>query len=305
MNAQSPGLLTVVQRHDYERLYAHGYRWVSFQHWYRGPRGSIDSGEWNLAQPRAAGMEAGVWACVYEGEVFFTVGKNAAERAVTLGASHLIMDVEYALNGTRPGGARPLIDGCRAGGWTGPVHLSTFGAPDKAPDGSFWDYGQDLDSFRQTGGIVMPQAYTNMHPPYNPGDSAAYYESKGVPRDRLNLTIWPNGSLPASEWVAELQAAGLGPAVSIFLPEQTTDGDFTTLEAITKAPVPQPDPPEVLMEKLNLANTGVNAALGHVEELFDAAGIPEPDGLDALKAYLLALGAKVNELVDAVNASRA
>jgi hypothetical protein len=62
-----------------------------------------------------------------------------------------------------------------------------------------------------------------------------------------------------------------------------------------------PTDPTGDMTKLNLKNTGINAVLDRLERLFDEHNIEEPDGIDALRKHLTALGTKINELVDALN----
>jgi hypothetical protein len=235
----TPGLLTCVQGSDYQRLKSRGYDWVSFQVWNRGSRVALDTGRpFDFASVRAAGLSPGVWGVVYEDEDknSHEVARQLATLAVASGAEHLMFDVEY------PTDAKPMISGARAGGWTGPIHLTTLGAPDERAKAQqpprFWDYGYDLQSFLATGGGIFPQAYSNQHDGYRPELTVAYYcEQLGVPRDRVNLMIWPDGNgLTAKQWVDQLKAAGLGRATSIFLAESTPEEYYAALAQITAGP---------------------------------------------------------------------
>ena len=232
MKISDPGLLSVVQAHDYGVYVGRGYKWISFQHWNRGARGPMDQpGDYSFTAARNAGLEAGVWGVLYEDEDAgrFSIARDMARRAVDLGASHLMFDIEYTTT------AQPVIDGAREGGWTKPIHLTCLGAPDKRDATTFWDYNYDLQSFLSTGGGIFPQAYANQHSGYAPKLTLDYYAGQlGVPRDRLNLMIWPNGQgLTGAQWVQLLLEAGLGKALSIFLAETTSSADYDALAQLT------------------------------------------------------------------------
>ena len=249
--AQSAGLLTCNQNHDRPALKGYGYDWQSYQVWNQGPRGPLDTGgDYRLSEDRAHGISPGVWGVVYEVGAFYSSGKGTAERAVALDADHLILDIEEVLKNTAPGGAEPAIRGCRDGGWSGPIHLTTYGAPSQNPEGGFWDYAMDLQSFLDTGGSILPQAYyapqrtpTGRDPGYAAELCVAYYcDQVGIPRENLNLMIWPNGDNPIQTEVAHLLSGGLGCQMSVFLTETTTPDRFTALQQVTSLP-PWGEPP--------------------------------------------------------------
>lgn len=194
-----------------------------------------------------------MWSVVYSRDEFTVAGHASAQIALELGADFLILDVEECLKNTEPGGARALIDGVQSAGWTKPVHVTTYGAPEQRPEGGYWDYALDLDSFLRTGGGVLPQAYyapqaspTGRSPGYAADHCVAYYcDQCGVPPERLNLMIWPDNTNPIQTEIGLLEAAGLGPAFSIFLTETTSAENLAALRVLTEsAPVEPPDLPE-------------------------------------------------------------
>lgn len=215
--------------------------------------------DFNLAEAAAAGLEPGVWGVTYAGNdgnnnprglSFFEQNRILGQQAVRLGAHFVMVDAEDCLKGTRvTRGAKTMVDGVRAGGWSGPVHLTTLGAPEN-PDVD--DYAFDLASFLDTGGGIFPQAYAYRHTSYFPKVTRRYFERVGVPASKLNLMIGLDGWMTGADYAPLLADAGLGPAFSIFMAELTTDAGLTALEPQTK-PVTAPDPVSVLAEMRRVA----------------------------------------------------
>ena len=251
-------LLTCTDDHgaeDFVSYKKHGYTAVWYQTWNAGGRAYSTA-----AACRTTGLEVGAWGVIYERDHFYADGKNLAESALALGAKHLMVDAEDCLKGTRSTrAAREIIRGVRDGGWSGPVHLTTLGAPTKRPDGIFWDHDFDLDSFLETGGGIFPQAYANQAASYAPKHCVDYFCGQlGVPRDRLNLMIWLDDKVSASEWMSLLEAADSGVAFSVFLAEFFSGyghpiGSFDELRPIeprpqTPEPEPEPEPAHAALD---------------------------------------------------------
>lgn len=240
-----PGLKTVSERdyaHCAQRRRA-GYEWVSFQ-----VQNDTSVRSYDLAPAKSAGLDAGCWGVSYDAANFHRDGKALAEQTLKVGGQHLIGDIEMAAKNTRATrGLRPYIDGVRAGGWTGPVHLNTMGPPAN-PEVN--DYQIDLESFLETGGGILTQAYANETDLFTPELAVAYWTRVGVPKDRLNLTIslmpaeadkqYPGRRYDGATYLQLLKDAGwTHRAISIFLDEGMTDEDETELKPIT-APLPPP-----------------------------------------------------------------
>jgi hypothetical protein len=260
----TPGLLTCNQRHDWALQKNRGYGILWHQHWNRGHRGPLDTGgDYDFTNCRAIGQEPGVWAVIYEDEDAsrYANAAAAAGRALDLAAEHLMFDIEY--NGFDAG---PIIEGCRAEGWTKEVHLTCLGAPESNPNGGFYDYGYDLDSFLATGGGIFPQAYwaafpaSGRHPNYAAAVCRDYYHGQlKVPLGRLNIMIWPNGYNTAEVERDLLLAADLGRQMSIFLAESTSEHAYDVLLPISLGETPQPPEPQPDSEVLEqLAQTAEN-----------------------------------------------
>jgi hypothetical protein len=245
LNLQLPGLQASADIAD-ERLRAfkaHGYDWITYQ-----AQNGKRTDDVDLAPAKAAGLGAGVWGVSYSQSAFFVDGLALGRQALKLRAEHVMMNVELAAKGTLAArGMKPIIEGLRAAGWTGPVHLNTLGPP---VDPEANDYELDLASFLETGGGVLTQAYYNETEHYRPSRAARYYTRVGVPRDRLNLaiSIMPAESdkqkagttLRGARWVPLLKEARLGRAFSIFLAEAVTGADLRALDRVIDAPPPKP-----------------------------------------------------------------
>jgi len=122
----------------------------------------------------------------------------------------------------------------------------------------------DTQSFLDTGGGILPQAYANEEDESLPELCVRYWTRVGVPRDRLNLTIslypaasdkgHPGRRYDGATWVPLLQAAGVKQDFSIFMAEAATDADLEALDVLTTL---KPLPPE----------PSVNVAANRLEEL--------------------------------------
>lgn len=309
----TPGLLTCNQRIDYAKRKAQGYGVMWFQHYNRGARGPLDTGgDYDFTACRAAGMDAGVWAVVYEDEAAnqHQIGVDSARRAVALGAQHLMYDCEPGQGIEWLHDLKPLVNGVQEGGWQGPIHLTPVGAPEYNPAGGFWDYGYDLEPFLVGGGGIFPQCYYyptatgGRHPNYDASVTLAYYHGQlAVPKERLNLMIWPNTPLPNSNSAEierdRLAAAGMGQQMSVFLEETTQAETFTVLEAISKPP-PSFDPAAARLQAIDLLeqivadqvrrglteqqvhNQRAYLSLLPLKSVQDATWVPRRDGMKQL-----------------------
>jgi hypothetical protein len=252
MSLLAPGAFTTVEDPSplsWDLIAAYGVGWATFQ----AQNGGNNPKDADLDAIRAQGIgDVGVWGVTYavddrnnnpRGLSFHDQNEILGRQATRLKADHVIVDIEECAKRTRASrGLKPAIAGVRAGGWTGAVSISTLGAPIN-PDVN--DYEIDVQSFLETGGIVLPQAYANDWPEYDPEACVRYWTRVGVPRGRLNLTI----SLTAGDtsktrwagpdWLPGLQRAGLGNAWSIFMAEYATEADLAALKTLTPQPLGQ------------------------------------------------------------------
>ena len=297
MNAAAvPSLLTCEQNHDYPRLHGYGYRVMWFQHWNRGVRGPLDTGgDYDFTSCRAGGMAPGVWAVIYQDEDprKGDIAAQAANRALELTAEHLMFDIEYVTGSQQDWSA--VVDGCRRVGWSKEVHLTCLGAPEYSPAGGFWDYGYDTSSFTGTGGGVFPQAYygisSGRDENYAPKVCVDYYHGQlGVPVDQLNLMVWPNGSNPPELELALLEEAEMGPQMSVFLAETTSQEMYEALRPCSQAPPLQPPEPEPEPEPEPPMGTVIGSQHGVVAE-YNALR-----DLDPTKTLLKKVGGKWEDL---------
>ena len=245
LNLQLPGLQASadIPADRLRSFKAHGYGWITYQ-----AQNGDGTRDFDLAPAKAVGLSAGVWGVSYDQSAFFADGLALGRQALKLGAEHVMMNVEMPAKRTQASrGMKPIVDGLRAAGWTGPVNLNTLGPP---VDPEANDYELDLASFLETGGGVLTQAYFNETDHYRPARAVRYFTRVGVPRDKLNLTIsiMPAESdkrkaraiLRGANYVPLLKEARLGKAFSIFLAEAVTSADLTALDKVTQAPPPKP-----------------------------------------------------------------
>jgi hypothetical protein len=292
MNVVStPSLLTCTDDHDFAAYKQHGYTAVWYQTWNSGGRDYSSAAACN-----AAGLEVAAWGVIYDQKGFYTDGKSLAESANKLGAKHLMADVEDCLKGTSSTrGAREIIRGVRDGGWSGPVHLTTLGAPQQKPDGTFWDHEFELDSFLETGGGIFPQAYATQAPSDAPKLCVDYFVGQlKVPRDRLNLMIWLDEKVSASEWLSLLEAGKSGPAFSVFLAEFFSGyghpiGAFDKLRLMVTEPqahTTPPPPPAALDPRLLQIRTDTLTELKAAKASYDNWKTTNPGESAKIDSYL-------------------
>lgn len=253
----------------------------------------------DLTKAKTLGFTAGAWGVSYADSRSLSLEDDARrlrQVAIDSGSQIVGMNVEH------PFDPAPLIEVFQS--WTKPkCVIVTLGIMQEI-------HARDLVA---AGWDVLGEDYLNDQSNLSPAEAEWQAFNAGIPNDRLGhmLGVYSGklGRFSASRYVAALKDVDARGAFSLWMLEQLDPlnaadelkvyGEY--IKSLTTTP-PAPDPLEQLMDKLNLANTGINVALGNVEKVFDAAGIPEPDGVDALKTHLLALGVKVNELVDEVNA---
>lgn len=160
--------------------------------------------------------------------------------------------------------------------------------------------------FLAHGWDILTESYVNEQANLTPEVGEYYAQMAGIPKDRFGhlLGMYPGANgLPTGESYANmLISAGAQNRFSCWMVEHE-QSDMDDYRALAQAITPV-IPPEVIVaiQKLALNNTGINAVADRLEQVFDAAGIVEPDGIDALRKHLVAVGEKTNELVDAVNA---
>jgi hypothetical protein len=249
-----PGLLTDQQSpYNLSELANCGYEWLSFQHY--NPKNPAENNrpvrvDYDFGPARAAGLNPGVWGVTYgvrdqpDAATFYADGKGMAEQAVRLRAGHLIVDAEMCWKGTRGSTvALRLFEGIRAGGWSGPVSLTTLGAPVNPktaanPNGN--DYGMETRLFLDLGGYVLPQEYLNEHEEYAPHLCLAYWTAVGVPRARLNHMIalysGLRGRIDGAHWKALLKAIAVNRNFSVYMAQHGTREDYLAL--VPSAPAP-------------------------------------------------------------------
>jgi hypothetical protein len=255
---------------DLQEFARHGYTCITYQ--VQNDTGVVDH---DLLPAKQAGLRAEVWGVTYAKENFYRDGELLGRQAVKLGCEQAVtMNCEMSAKGTRANREmQPIIEGVRSGGWMGAVNLNTYGAPVN-PDVN--DFEMDIQSFLETGGGVACQAYYNAFPEYRPDLCASYWRRMGVPEGFLSLTLGlydPSTDNPGktqlsgAEYVPWVQEAGVGKAISIFLPETMLPNDLVELEAITLASEP-PEPPEPEDEMEKIGNQhGITAAMNRLRDL--------------------------------------
>jgi hypothetical protein len=216
--------------------------------WYQVQNGGNNPIDYDLGIPRSAGLFAGVWGVTYAVNdsgnnprrlTYEQQNEILGKQAVKLGADCVMVDAEDCLKSTRSTqGGQPMVAGIRSGGWTGPVHLTTLGAPsDPVVD----DYEFDLKSFLDTGGGIFAQAYAQITSSYAPQPTKMYFvERMKVPLDKYNTMIWIDSRLAPESQLEYLRAASTGRAVSIFMTEYGSELDWFVLDPITKTGVQAP-----------------------------------------------------------------
>lgn len=244
----TPGHLTDKQDpRPMDWVRAHGYDWISFQAYNPRDGGLKDR---DLGPAKAAGLEAGIWVVSYgrddqpDDEVFRHDGAESGRQAMRLGAQHLIADIEMAAKGTRATrGLIPFVEGCRLGGWKGPVDFTTLGAPVNAIPHGGNDFGIDVQSFLDTGGSILPQAYFNAFDEYRPKLCWDYWRACGVPADRLNLLIELGAEagrprMSGADWLPYLREADVRRNFSVYMTEFLEPFDLEALQEFSLSTKP-------------------------------------------------------------------
>ena len=236
---------------DHDDLRRRGYEWISFQLVNGGTINPIDIHKFSGPYP-----SVGCWGVVYDLSDFYNFGERLGREAVRQEADHVIVDAEQVAKYTRDNrGMKPIIDGLRAVGWSGPVHLSTLGAPSNAIPYGGNDFGMDTESFLETGGGVQPQAYYNNYGEYRPDLCMDYWIACGVPRERINICIEVSKAeegtakeeaIPGSGWVPLLKDAGVFRNFNVYMTQFCFETDWDALEELSlpRDPEPEPEPPE-------------------------------------------------------------
>jgi hypothetical protein len=276
---QSPGFLTDVQESKNLRdLAALGYKWISYQ-----VQNDTQTKNRDLSAAREAGLSPGAWGVSYSRENLVRDAQSLRAQADSVGAEHIIFNVESPFDPT------PFID--------------VFASYAK-PKALIYLLG-DTEALRtdvlvDAGWTLMPEVYYNDQETTSPSVAKWYLDRAQVPETQRNYCLGMynglRGTISGAEYADLLAEAGITNAFSAYMVEHGTMQDYYDLSR-------QISTPKELLEKLKLTNTGINAVLDNLEKVFDANGIGEPDGIDALRAHLKASGEKINELVDAFNAS--
>jgi hypothetical protein len=237
---------------DHDDLRRRGYEWISFQLVNGTTINPIDIHKFPGPYP-----SVGCWGATYDVTDFYEFGRRLGREAVRQGADHVIADLEECAKYTRDNrGMKPVIDGLRAAGWTGPVHLSTLGAPVNAIPHGGNDFGMDVESFLETGGGVQPQAYYNNYDEYRPDLCVDYWKACGVPEERINVCIEVSKAeagtakqqaLSGADWVPLLKDAGVHRNFNIFMTQFCYQADWDALNELSlpraEQPPEQPKPP--------------------------------------------------------------
>jgi hypothetical protein len=250
-----PGLLTD-QEHppradgtaaaDLRALILKGYEWISFQLVNGTTVNAIDIAKYG----KASGFKStGAWGVVYDQADFLAFGKRFGAACVAQQAEHAIVDAEMCAKGTRDGQKmKPIIDGMKAAGWAGPVHLCPLGAPVNARPHGTNDFAVDVKSYLDTDGGLLPQAYFNAYDEYRPDLCVDYWVACGVPADRINVMVElavegaKNVKITGAQWVPLLQTAGVKRNFSVYMVQHGTDQDWAGLEQLSKPAAPAPTP---------------------------------------------------------------
>lgn len=229
---------------DYPQMVRAGFEWVSYLTYnpelWRGTK------DYDLGGVKAHGFKVvGVWGVIYTRDDFYNGAKTTARHAVDLGAQCLQINCEEIYKETRPNRlGKAIIKGARDGGWSGPVDLITYGAP--------WsplvnDYNMDEQSFLETGGAIIPEAYYNESEGYEPALCKQYMDRLKIPAAQTNYMLGlyqgRRGKIVGAAQVDLLEKAKIGANFSIYMLQHLTQSDVTPLAAFIKKQAVQPKPP--------------------------------------------------------------
>jgi hypothetical protein len=230
----------------YPDLVKSGFTWVTYQAY--NPKLFVGVKEFDLKAVKAHGFKSvGIWGVIYDRDDFYHAGKAMAQGAVDMGAQNLVVNTEEVYKGTRPDRlGKEIIKGIRDGGWKSEVSLSTLGAP--------WsplvnDYQMDEESFLETGGSIIPEAYYNESEGYKPFLCKQYLDRLKIPQDRQNYMIGlysgKRGHISGAAYVPLLEEASIGKNFSCYMIQHMTQNDATEIGQyirLASGPVPPPLP---------------------------------------------------------------
>lgn len=285
---QRPGLHTDVQySRDLAWLRSLGYEWIVYQT--QNGRNPVKVRD--LAPAKGVGLKAGVWGCSYSQAELELDAKVLRASANFEKAELIVNNVEFPHDPTPyieafAGDPRPKALICLVGDL---VTMGRSGAVGK---------------LLAAGWQIIGETYTNDQPWLTVSEAEWQAFNAGIPASSFSHAFGMYGSVNGIAYADQLLDARVRNRFSCWMLEQGSDLDYLNLAAtITPA---APEPLEDILEdiaKLARNNSGVNAVLDRIELLFDSAGITEPDGVDALRAYLTTtIPNKLDELVDRVNA---
>ena len=289
---QRPGLHTDVQSsRDLAWLRGLGYEWIVYQ----TQNGFNPVKVRDLAPAKAAGLKAGVWGCSYSQPALRLDSTALRASADFEDAELIVFNVEFPHDPTPyietfSGDPRPKALICLVGDL---VTMGNSGA---------------IRKLLEAGWQIIGETYTNDQPWLDVTEAEWQRLNAGIPAESFSHAFGMYGNVRGWQYRDQLEFHWQGgPSqnrFSCWMLEQGSDRDYIELaQAITPA---APDTPEDILAdiaKISRNNSGVNAVLDRIEKLFDAAGFEEPDGVDALRAYLTTtIPNKLDELVERVNA---
>lgn len=217
-----------------------GFKWAAFQ-----AVNDPYAYAYDLNVAKSAGMSAGVWTVVYNQDNFYEHGWSAGKAAIVHNADFLIIDAEFCLKKTRDSKlASQIIKGIRDASCTLPVSVTTLGSP---VDPNVDDFEMDVQSFLDTGGFVLPQAYPADGKEYIPTNCLAYWRRMGVADSHINvLTGLHNSTYGRMDGFANVQllkdAGWESPAISIFQAQDGSASDWDAFAAYLAALQVTPTP---------------------------------------------------------------
>ena len=240
-----------------------------------------------------AGFSIGGWGT--HGSFPEAEADHVAQRVNELGLKYYIADTErHWLNGT-PNNTGLLLTALRERlGESFPIAVISFGYSSES-QGQIWNNGYAV--CQQYGVPFLPELYDVGGFTYGMDKAIPYIEREGLKKPHLIAV----GDKNVPEDVSWLKSNTTVRGMWVWAAEQASLGLASAGQLTLTQPTPTPDPVIELMEKLKLNNTGINAVLDRLERVFDQLGIEEPDGIDALRVHLVAVGTKINEVIDELN----
>jgi hypothetical protein len=273
----------------YPDLVNAGFTWVTYQAY--NPTLFPGIKTYDLVAVKAHGFKSvGVWGVIYDRDDFYNGGKQIGRAAASMRAENCIVNTEAVYKGTRPDRlGKEIIRGVRDGGWKGPVDLSTLGAP--------WsplvnDYQMDEQSFLETGGAILPQAYYNESEGYEPKLCKQYLDRLKIPQDRQNYTIafYPGkrGRIGGAGWIPLLQDAKIGRNFNAYMIQHLTRNDVSELAGFI-AKTASPPPSETTIPDPSVVRAGASRVLHDWLDPYLAQGKPQHRSIIRLADRLVRL----------------